>query len=78
MDELVKEEQRGFFRGNNAGCAFAAFAAKDPVKYGWRSLVTPVSPDAIGVQLRNAIDSPKTQALSLIFPSVQNANWAAP
>ena len=74
MDELVKEEQRGFFRGNRAGCAFAAFAAKDPVKYGWRSLVIPVSPDAIGVQLRDAIDSPDTQALSLIFPSVQSAN----
>lgn len=74
MDELVKEEQRHFFRGNRAGCAFAAFAAKDPVKYGWRSLVIPVSPEAIGVQLRDAIDSSETQALSLIFPSVQSAD----
>jgi hypothetical protein len=74
MDELVKEEQRGFFKSNRAGCAFAAFAAKDPVKYGWRSHVVPVSPDAISVQLRDAIDSPDTQALSLIFPSVRSAN----
>lgn len=74
MDELVKEGQRGFFTGNRAGCAFAALAAKNPVKYGWRSVVTPVSPDAIGVQLRDAIDSPETQALSLIFPSLQTAS----
>lgn len=74
MDDLVKEEQRRFFRGNKAGCAFAAFAAKNPVKFGWRSLIVPVSPEAIGAQLRNAIDSPETQALSLIFPSVQSSN----
>ena len=74
MDELIEEKQREFFRNNRAGCAFAAFAAKDPVKYGWRSLVTPLSADAIGVKLRDAIANPETQALSLIFPSVQSAN----
>lgn len=73
MDELVKEEQREFFKDNRAGCAFAAFAAKNPIKYGWRSVVTEVSPEAIGVHLRDAIASPKTQVLSLIFPSVEGA-----
>lgn len=71
MDDLVKEEQRRFFRENRAGCAFAALAAKDQAKYGWLPRVLPATVDAIGPALRDAIEDPQTQILSMIFPSVQ-------
>lgn len=74
MDDAVKEEQRRFFRENGAGCAFAAHAAKDPAKYGWLSLVVSPRSDEIGKALSDAIASPTTQMLSLIFPSVQTVS----
>lgn len=73
MDDLVKEQQRRFFRDNHAGCAFAAYAAKKPAKYGWLSLIVLPKSDEIEKALRDAIDCAATQVLSLIFPSVQTA-----
>lgn len=71
-DELVKEEQRRFFKENQSGCAFAAYAAKKPSKYGWRSVVLDPDTKLIQSTLCEAIHDNDVQALSLIFPSVTN------
>lgn len=70
LDDPVKEAQRRFFSRNKAGCAFAAYAAKRPAKYGWASVILPVAADSIGQELGNAIADPTTQAISMIFPDV--------
>jgi hypothetical protein len=70
-DSQVKEDQRQFFSRNRAGCAFAAYAAKRPDKYGWASVVLEVDTGWIDEALAHAIADPDTEALSMIFPSVK-------
>lgn len=69
-DNQVKNAQREFFRRNRSGCAFAAYAAQRPEKYGWSAIILPVDPSLIGDALARAIADPAVEALSLIFPSV--------
>lgn len=69
-DEQVKKAQWQFFSRNKSGCAFAAYAAKRPDKYGWSSVVLQVTPSTIGEALASAIADPDVTTLSLIFPEV--------
>jgi len=75
LDNLaILEMQRSFFSRNRAGCAFAAYAAKRPSKYGWRSVVLVPTVDKIAHELAGAIADPGVQALSLIFPDIQSTS----
>lgn len=63
--------QLEFYRNKKTGCAFAAFAAKFPQKYGWSQKV--ISPDvtSIDAAIEEAIASADTTMVSLIFPDVR-------
>ena len=74
QEEAVKEAQRQFFARNRSGCAFAAYAAKRPKKYGWLSVITEVDAGNISETLGAAINDPDVQALSMIFPNVETVS----
>lgn len=65
--------QLEFYRNNKAGCAFAAFAAKTPQKYGWSQKVISPTVASIDSTIEEAIASPETTMVSLIFPDVRTA-----
>lgn len=71
QDQTIIDNQLQFYREGRAGCLFAAHAAIDPAKYGWRLCV--VDPTVAGVEspLREAIASPTISTSSLIFPTVR-------
>lgn len=66
----ITERQMQFYRRTGAGCAFAAAAAKDPERYGWRQYV--LAPDSSQIQCaaRDAVECPDVSTASFIFPSV--------
>jgi len=70
-DELsIINAQLDFFRQGKAGCVFAAFAASDPIKYGWIHKILEVDASEIDAEIEKAINSPDVTTLSLIFPNV--------
>ena len=69
-EETVIETQLEFYRRGKAGCLFAAHAAEDPSKYGWRLLVGNVDKDRIEELIQSAISLPEVSTQSIIFPSV--------
>lgn len=71
--EDLLAEQRAFFRHNRSGCAFAAHAAKDMDKFGWKQAICPISAEAIDEALGCAISDPKISTLSILLPDVKSA-----
>lgn len=67
-NDTIFAEQRAFFRRNKSGCAFAAYAAKDMAKFGWKQVVCPISASAMDSSIQSAISDPDTSTLSLLFP----------
>lgn len=66
-DLLLARAQIKFFRNNQAGCSFAAFAAKDPRKFGWSYRVVGTSPAEADAAIQEAIIDTKISTLSLVF-----------
>jgi hypothetical protein len=66
----ILDNQLRFFIAKRAGCLFAAFAARNPSKYGWVHRITPARRDSIDRAIRQAIAEPGTTTLSLVFPDV--------
>lgn len=64
--------QMEFYRRNRAGCAFAAFAAKDHRKYGWTQTITAPNAPAIDALIQSAITDPKVTMVSAVFPTVDS------
>lgn len=69
---LIISAQLDFFRQGKAGCAFAAFAASDPIKYGWIHKILAVDASAIDAEIESAINTQDVTTLSLIFPGVNS------
>lgn len=65
-----RKDQRGFFRQGSAGCTFAAVAANNLEKYGWRQVVVEPTVTSISAAIADAVDDPATSLTSLIFPRV--------
>ncbi len=60
-----------FFKNFEAGCTFAAMAARKPGKFGWLAkVIKPLSAE-IDSAIQIAINDPSVSTLSLIFPQVQ-------
>ena len=66
----IKNKQLHFYRTSRAGCAFAAVAAKNPLRYGWIQVITAPESEAINSEIQKAISDNTITTLSLIFPSI--------
>jgi hypothetical protein len=64
---LLARGQIKFFRNNLAGCSFAAYAARDPRKFGWSYQVIDANAAEIDGAVRQASDDPAISTLSLVF-----------
>ena len=72
-DFLIVSKQLEFFCQSKAGCAFAAFAAGNPIKYGWiHNILKAVDASAIDTEIEQAINLQEVTTLSLIFPDVDS------
>lgn len=69
----VIEIQRGFYVRGEAGCLFAARAAADPDRYGWRFTISESSPAAVGTVVEASIANPNVSSQSIIFPAIRSA-----
>ncbi len=70
QEQAIIETQLEFFRKGGAGCLFAAYAAKDPERFGWKLTVSEVEKVQIGELIRSAIALESVSTQSIIFPSV--------
>jgi len=70
LDEAVIQTQLDFYRRGGAGCLFAAHAAGDANKYGWRMSVESVDKASIEARVASAIAAPNVSLQSIIFPSI--------
>lgn len=68
--QVIKQVQMDFFRNNGTGCAFAAYAARNPEKYGWHQEVVPADAGSVDRAAEAAVASDKVSMVSLIFPEV--------
>jgi hypothetical protein len=73
LNLVVTRSQLKFFRGNGAGCAFAAIAARKPRKYGWFHVVSALDPISIDQAIERSISDSQTTTLSLIFKDCQTS-----
>lgn len=67
----MPEKQQEFFKRNGSGCAFAAAAARDMQKYGWKQAICDISADEIDREIEGAISDASISTLSLIFPTIK-------
>lgn len=65
------QAQLEFYRKGRAGCAFAALAARNPLKYGWRFASVSVDSAKIDQAIELAVLSKSTTTMSLVFPEVK-------
>jgi hypothetical protein len=66
----IVEEQLAWYAARNAGCAFAALAARDPARLGWRHVA--IDPgDNINRMVAAAAIDPQVEVLSLLAPHVR-------
>lgn len=72
--EEIINHQLEFYKKNRAGCAFAALAAKIPLKYGWMHYVISTEKLNIMHHVQKAISNPGISTVSLIFPDVQTTS----
>ncbi len=68
--QAIVDAQLAFYRKGDAGCLFAAHAAGDPEKYGWRLSVSEVDVHSIGDFVGSAISQEEISTQSIILPSV--------
>jgi hypothetical protein len=71
-ESLIIRTQLDFFRQNQAGCAFANYAAFEPIKYGWIHKILKVDASGIDAEIEKAINQQDITTLSLIFPDVDS------
>lgn len=69
---IIKSTQMDWYKSHKCGCSFAALAAKDPDKYGWKQIVTPdkitnIELDAI---IDKCFNDDTITTVSLIFPNM--------
>ena len=69
-NDTILSQQSDFFRRNRSGCAFAAYAAADVLRFGWVSQVIAPKTEDITRAVHEATENPVVQILSLIFPDV--------
>ena len=72
QEQLVIETQLEFYRKGLAGCLFAAHAAVNPAKYGWRLNMCATDVGDIERMIQSAITSPEVSTQSIIFPRVMS------
>ncbi|OGI15227.1 MAG: hypothetical protein A3E38_02905 [Candidatus Moranbacteria bacterium RIFCSPHIGHO2_12_FULL_54_9] len=70
QEQAVIDVQLEFFKKGGAGCLFAAYAARDPVKFGWRLSVSEIEKTQIENLVQSAVSLEDVSTQSLIFPSV--------
>lgn len=70
QEQTIIETQLEFFRKGKAGCLFAAYAARDPSRFGWRLSVSDVGQAQIEELIQSAISLEDVSTQSIIFPSV--------
>jgi len=70
QNQQVIETQLEFYRKGGAGCLFAAHAAGDPARYGWRLSVSKVDKEEIVRLVQQAISLDEVSTQSIIFPSI--------
>ncbi|PIP55853.1 MAG: hypothetical protein CO183_00085 [Candidatus Zambryskibacteria bacterium CG_4_9_14_3_um_filter_42_9] len=70
QEQTIIETQLEFYRNGGAGCLFAAHAARDPSKYGWRFSISNVDTVQIEELIQSAISLADVSTQSIIFPSV--------
>lgn len=68
--QSVIELQLDFYKKSKAGCLFAAHAAKDPTKFGWRLSVSDVDKTQFDGLINSAISTSSISTQSILFPSV--------
>lgn len=64
------EAQRKFFARNKAGCAFAAYAARNLERYGWQQIACAPTKNEIDAVVCRAAKDPQVTTLSMLFPCV--------
>lgn len=73
-EDAILSAQMDFYRRNRAGCAFAAFAAKDPRRYGWAQSVCAPSASDIDTVIRAGITDAAVTTISVILPAITTAD----
>ena len=68
QEQLIIQAQLEFYRKGGSGCLFAAHAAVDPEKFGWRLAVSEVSQKQIETLIQLAINNEEVSTQSIIFP----------
>jgi hypothetical protein len=71
---LVIETQLEFYRKGGAGCLFAAHAAQNPKKFGWRLSVTETEIAKIVAIANGALSDEAISTQSIIMPSVVSSS----
>ncbi len=69
-DKSIIDAQLDFYRKGRAGCLFAAHAAADPAKFGWRLSVSKLDVESIEAVVREAVLADGISMQSIILPSV--------
>lgn len=70
----IIENQLLFYSSGKAGCMFAAIAAKNPSRYGWKHVISDVDHKKIDlITLQNIKDNSVT-TLSIVFPRIKTPN----
>lgn len=72
-DQFIIDAQLDFYKRGGAGCMFAAHAAKDPARFGWRFTLSDADVHAIGGIIESAIADPNTSTQSILIPSADDA-----
>lgn len=70
QEQAIIETQLEFFRKGKAGCLFAAYAAREPSRFGWRLSVSDVEKTQVEELIQAAIRLENVSTQSIIFPSV--------
>ncbi len=67
----VIEDQLHFYGSGKAGCMFAAIAAKNPSKYGWKHTILDVDHEKIDLVTSQSIADGTITTISLVFPFIK-------
>jgi len=70
LNKSIIKTQLDFYRSGNAGCLFAAHAAINPKRHGWKLSISKVKNTRIETIVQDAITNPNISTQSIIFPTV--------